>query len=357
DPDLPTPAHIVAEAQKQVANPKNHQYPSYTGMLAYRESVARWYDRRFGVKVDPKTEVLATIGSKEGIANFPLAYVNPGDVVLIPDPGYPVYHTSTLFCGGESYFLPLTKESKFLPVLADIPTDVARRAKILFINYPNNPTGATCEIAFFDEVIAFARAHDVIVCHDAAYTEMAFDGYRPPSFLQAKGAKDVGIEMHSLSKTYNMTGWRIGMAAGNAEFVGGLGKIKTNIDSGAFQAVQYAGMAALDGSQDCVTANCAVYGERRDVFCDGLEALGLRVHRPKATFYVWIETPKGYTAAELAKVFLEQAGIVMTPGTGFGHALRDGTHGGEGYVRAALTQPKERLLEAIERIRKLGVVK
>src|SRR3990170_619319 len=277
DPDLPTPPHIIHALQKAAEDPANHRYPSYEGMLAYRQAVADWYAKRFNVRLDPEQEVLTLIGSKEGTAHIPLAFVNPGDIMLVPDPGYPVYAAGTWFAGGEPYFLPLRAERGFLPDLDAVPADVLRRARMLFLNYPNNPTAAVATREFFAEVVAFARRHDVIVCHDAMYSELSFDGYEPPSFLQVPGAKEVGVEFHSCSKTYSMTGWRIGFVVGNREVLAGLGRVKTNVDSGVFQAVQEAGIAALTGPQDYVAQIRVIYGERRDVVVTGLRKLGLPV--------------------------------------------------------------------------------
>ena len=347
DPDLPTPGHIVEELGRAAKDPANHQYPSYSGMNDFKGSVARWYGRRFGVELDAGSEVLTLIGSKEGIAHLPLAFINPGDLALVPSPAYPVYYITTMFAGGESYFMPLLRENGFLPDLKAIPPDVARRAKLIFINYPNNPTGATAERDFFRRIIDFAREYDLIVCHDAAYTEMGFDGYRPMSFLELPGAKDVGIEFHSLSKTYNMTGWRLGFAVGNAGILGGLGQVKSNIDSGAFNAVQYAGIAALEADQSCVAEMQKIYQDRRDALIGGLREIGLNPEMPKATFYVWCPIPAKYKSKEFTALLLREAGIVTTPGSGFGEP-------GEGYIRLALTVSKERIEEAIQRIRKIS---
>jgi LL-diaminopimelate aminotransferase len=347
DPDLPTPGHIIRKLQETVEDPSTHQYPSYSGMNDFRISVAAWYERRFGVTLDPLSEVLTLIGSKEGIAHFPLAFINPGDLALIPTPAYPVYHAATLFAGGESYFVPLVREHNFLPDLDAIPSDTARRAKVMFINYPNNPTGATADFGFYESVLAFARQYDLIVCHDAAYSEMAFDGYRPMSFLEIPGAKEVAIEFHSLSKTYNMTGWRLGFAVGNAKLIEGLGQLKSNIDSGAFNAVQWAGIAALEGDQECVRSMQRTYQERRDVLIAGLRRAGLDPMVPKATFYVWCPTPHGFTSSAFTSLLLTECGIVTTPGSGFGAP-------GEGYIRLALTVGKERIAEAVERVQKLS---
>jgi LL-diaminopimelate aminotransferase len=315
-------------------------------MNDFKVSAARWYESRFGVILDPDTEVLTLIGSKEGIAHLPLAFINPGDLALCPTPAYPVYHVAVMFAGGEVHNMNLVETNDFLPDLAAIPADVAHKARLMFINYPNNPTGATAEQSFFEQVVEFARTHNVIVCHDAAYTEMGFDGYRPMSFLEVPGAKEVGIEFHSLSKTYNMTGWRLGFAVGNAAVLDGLGQIKSNIDSGAFNAVQWAGITALEADQSCVAEMQRIYQERRDILIKGLHRVGLKAKPPKATFYVWCPTPRGYTSAQFTSLLLREAGIVTTPGSGFGAP-------GEGYVRMALTVPKERIAEAVARIRRL----
>lgn len=349
DPDLPTPQRIVQRLQKAAENPRHHQYPSYEGMLVFRQTVAEWYKRRFGVSLDPASEVLTLIGSKEGIGHLPLALMNRGDVALVPDPGYPVYHAATLFAGGKPHPMPLLKANHFLPDLRRIPKSVARKARLMFLNYPNNPTSATAGREFFRDVVKFAARHNIIVAHDAAYSEIFFDGERPISFLQIPGAKEVGIEFHSLSKTFNMTGWRIGFAVGRRDVLAALCKVKSNLDSGVFQAVQEAGREALT-LEDGVTEKIRkVYQERRDTLVPGLKRLGLDVEVPKATFYVWVSIPKGYTSMEFTLALLSSAGIVTTPGNGFGKA-------GEGYVRMALTVPKERMAEAVDRIEKTGVL-
>ncbi|MGZ3613150.1 MAG: LL-diaminopimelate aminotransferase [Thermodesulfobacteriota bacterium] len=344
DPDLPTPKPIIERLKKAAEDPKNHRYPSYEGMIEFRTAVAQWYERRFGIRLDPETEVLSLIGSKEGIAHIPLSFVDPGDIVLVPSPGYPVYRVSTLFAGGTPYFLPLRKENGFLPNVSQIPESVAKKAKLLFINYPNNPTSAVAEKSFFEEVVDFARRYRIIVCHDAAYSEVAFDGYHPLSFLQVEGAKEVGVEFHSLSKTFNMTGWRIGFAVGHSEILAGLGRVKTNIDSGLFQAIQEAGTEALNHFDTPLPEIINIYERRRDRMVKGLRELGLELDQPKATFYLWIQVPKGYTSGQFATVLLEQAGIVATPGNGFGED-------GEGFIRMALTVDEKRLNEALERLR------
>ncbi len=347
DPDLPTPRFIVDKMIELVQDPRTHHYPAYSGMSQFREAVARWYQGRFGVDLDPGSEVLTLIGSKEGIAHLPLGINNPEDINLMTSPGYPVYQMGTLFAGGYCHFLPLTKETDFLPDLDHIPPLVARDAKALFFNYPNNPTAAVADIAFFAKVVDFCKEYKIIAVHDAAYTELAYDGFKPPSFLEVPGAKEIGIEFHSLSKTYNMTGWRLGMAVGNSEVLAALGKIKSNIDSGAFDAIQFAGITALDSDQSCVRENCAILQERRDILVGGLKKLGYDVEPPKATFYVWLTTPPGFTSMAFTTHLLEQAGIVTIPGNGLGAP-------GEGYVRLALTVPKERLEEALVRLAKLG---
>ncbi len=345
DPDLATPPHIVTSLCEAAKNPENHHYPSYVGMPAYRSAVADWYRQRFGVTLDAGKEVVALMGSKDGIAHIAEAFVNPGDYVLAPSPGYPVYRTGTLFAEGRVHEMPLLQKNNFVPVLADIPKDVAKRAKIMYINYPNNPTAAIAPDGFYREVVDFAADYNIVVVSDNAYSEIAFDGYRAPSFLETKGAMEIGIEMHSLSKTYNMTGWRIGMAVGNAEILAGLGRVKTNVDSGVFNAVQHAAITALRGSQDCVKEACAIYQERRDVLVTGMRSLGFDVPLPKATFYVWV--PVNDCMAFSAKL-LNEAGIVATPGVGFGAS-------GEGYVRFAITRPVARINEAIERMRRLDL--
>ena len=346
DPDLPTPPHIVAKLREAAANPTNHRYPDYEGLPAFRQAAADWYRKRFGVSLDPAREVVSLIGSKEGIAHMPIAWVDPGDVVLCPDPGYPVYAVGTGFCGGVVYRMPLLKQNGFFPDLKAIPAAVARAAKLMWLCYPNNPTSATATRDFFREAIDFALAHEIIICHDAAYSEIYFDGERPISFLELEGAREVGIEFHSLSKTYNMTGWRVGFAVGNAELVAGLGMVKTNVDSGVFQAVQEAAIAALAGDQDCVEKAREIYRSRRDLLLAGLERAGLTATVPRATFYVWVDTPKGYSSAEFATKVLEQTGVVITPGTGFGPS-------GEGFVRFSLTVNGDRLSEAVSRIERI----
>ena len=346
DPDIPTPSHIVEKLKKAAERPENHRYPSYVGMLSFRQAVAKWYKWRFGIELNPKKEVLTLIGSKEGIAHLPLAFINPGDIVLVPTPAYPVYHIGTIFAGGKPYFMPLLEENGFLPDLDKIPSDIARKAKIMFLNYPNNPTAAVAETDFFEKVVAFARKYEIMVCHDAAYTELYYDNYKPISFLNIPGAKDVGIEFHSLSKTYNMTGWRIGFAVGNEKIISGLGKIKSNVDSGVFQAIQEAGITALESDESIVEKNRKIYQERRDLMANGLKKLGFKLDIPKATFYLWVKVPEGYSSEKFCQLLLTQAGIVVTPGHGFGEP-------GEGYFRIALTVSIQRLKEALKRLENL----
>lgn len=346
DPDIPTLPDIVESLKRAVENPVNHRYPSYDGMPTYKKAVAEWYKRRFNVDLDPFEEVLSLIGSKEGIGHIPLAFVNPGDIVLVPSPGYPVYHIGTLFAGGESYIMPLYEQNGFLPDLSLIPEEVYRKAKLMFINYPNNPTSAIAGRGFFERVVEIARTYNIIVCHDAAYSEIYYDDQKPMSFLEVDGAKDVGIEFHSLSKTYNMTGWRIGFAVGNRDIISGLGKIKTNLDSGVFQAIQEAGITALNMGDDKLKSIRDTYQERRDVLYEGLKGLGLSVIKPQATFYLWAKVPEAYDSSGFVAHLLERAGVMITPGVGFGSP-------GEGYVRFALTVGVDRIREAIERIRKV----
>jgi len=348
DPDIPTPPHIVQALQAAAEKIANHQYPPYEGTQSFRDAVAKWYQRRFGVKLDTATEVMALIGSKEGIGHLPLAFINPGDVVLIPDPGYPVYHAGTVFAGGESVVMPLHAANGFLPDLQAIAPEHARRAKLMFLNYPNNPTAAVAPREFFHEVVEFAHRYNIIVCHDAAYSEVAFDGYRPLSFLEVDGAREVGIEMHSLSKTYNMTGWRVGFAVGNAQILAGLSMIKTNLDSGVFMAVQDAAIAALSGPDDCVEEMRHIYQKRQELALAGLKEIGLQAERPHATFYLWVPVPAKYTSSELTTRMIREAGVVPTPGVGFG------THG-EGFIRLSLTVDDQRIHEAIERLKKVGL--
>ena len=345
DPDLPTPAHIVEALRQAAEDTSNHQYPSYEGKLTFRTAVADWYKRTFNVDLDPRNEVLTLIGSKEGIAHAPLAFINPGDVALIPDPAYPVYRTATIFAGGEPVIMPLLKENKFLPDLEAIPSEVARRAKIMFLNYPNNPIGATADRSFFQELVDFAREYNIIVMHDNPYSEIYYEGQRSLSLLEIDGAKDVAVEFHSLSKTYNMTGWRIGSVVGNSEVVAGIGKIKSNIDSGTFGAVQDAGIAALRSPDRVVDDIRKIYQHRIEILYQALRDLGLELEKPRATLYLWAWV--GGSSIQYAERLLEKTGIVATPGLGFGKY-------GEGYIRFSITQQTKRIEEAVVRLEKMG---
>ncbi len=343
DPDLPTPDHIIAALSEAARDPKTHGYPPYEGTREFREAVAGWYRRRFGVALDPQREVLTLIGGKEGLAHIPWVFVDPGDLVLVSDPGYPVYATATLMAEGEPYSVPLRPDRDWQPDLGAIPDAVARRARVFFLNYPNNPTGATADLAFFEQVADFARRWGILVVHDNTYSEIAYDGFRPPSFLQARGAMEAGVEIHSLSKTYCMTGWRLGFAVGNAAAVQALGTLKTNIDSGQFMAIQAAGVAALTGPQGPVAERVAIWQRRRDTVVAALQDLGLDVPRPRATFYLWTPVPSGYDSVGFAGYLLDKAGVAVAPGIGYGAQ-------GEGYFRISLTTPDDRFAEAIRRI-------
>ena len=345
DPDIPTPSHVIERLCQAARDPANHRYPESDGLPDFRRAIAEWYEKRFGVVFDPDKEVLPLIGAKEGIGHIALCFIDPGDIALVPDPAYPVYSIGTMFAGGSSYYMPLTEENDFLPDLDIIPLDIARKAKIMWINYPNNPTAAVAELDFFDRVVAFARKHDLAVCHDGPYTEVAFDGYRPPSFMQASGAKEVGVEFHSLSKSYNMTGWRVGMVVGNARVIDALTRVKSNLDSGIPQAIQYAAIEALRGPQDCIQDHNAIYQRRRDLLLKTLSQIGLKARPPCASLYIWARIPEGYTSLEFATTLLEEAGVVVTPGTGYGKC-------GEGYIRLSLTMPDHRLEEAVARLSK-----
>jgi LL-diaminopimelate aminotransferase len=345
DPDRPTPKHIIDKAAEQLYNSENHQYPSSVGMLSFRQAVAQYYKNRFKVEVDAKSEVVTLVGSKEGIAHISWCYLDPGDVSLVPDPGYPVYGTGSALAGAQPYLMPLKAENKFLPDLDAIPLDVAQMAKFMFLNYHNNPTGAIAGLDFYKKVVDFAHKYDILVCHDSAYQDLSFDGYLAPSFLEVDGAKEIGIEFGSCSKPYNMTGWRIGWAAGNAQAINALGRLKSNLDSGQFQAVQYAGIAALSGPQDSVREISKVYQERRDIVINGLNSMGWQLAAPKSTIYVWAPVPKGFDSISFAEYVFEKSGVVVTPGNGYGEF-------GEGFFRISLCIEKEKIQEALERIKK-----
>jgi len=347
DPDQSTPKHIIEALCQASRDPSTHHYALDQGMPALRRSIEGWYKRRFNVNLDPESEILPLIGSKEGIAHFPLAFLNTGDYSLVPDPCYPPYKGGTILAGGKPYLMGLLESNSFLPDLKKIPLSIRNKAKLIYINYPNNPTGATAEKDFYREVVKFARKNKIIVVSDLAYSEMAYDGYRPSSFLEVEGARDIAIEFHSLSKTYNMTGWRIGWACGNADLVAALAKVKSNIDSGIFSAIQLAGIAALEGPQEYLSQMCNLYRERRDVLINGLKSLGWQAQAPKATFYVWVKIPGKTGSIKFSGLLLDKTDIIVTPGIGFGKY-------GEGYIRMALTIPKERIKEAIERLKRIS---
>jgi LL-diaminopimelate aminotransferase len=346
DPDQPTPEPIIAALDQAAHDPETHRYDeTNAGWVPFLEAAATWAGKRFGISVNPETEALLLIGSKEGLAHLAWAYIDPGDLSLVPDPAYTVYKVNTLMAGGETYSMPLTEENGFVPDLAAIPTDIARKAKLLWLNYPNNPTGAVAPLRFYADAVAFAKDYDLLLINDAAYSEVYYDDYRPPSVLQVPGAKEVAIELHSLSKSFNMTGWRLGFALGNPDAIATLNKLKSNLDSKQFPAISLAGTYALLHGDNRATLE--LYKKRRDILCDGLNALGWRVRKPQATFYIWARIPAGYTSAEFAKLLLEKASVNVIPGNGYGEY-------GEGYVRMSLTvqgdRNGERLQEAVRRI-------
>ena len=343
DPDIPTPAHIIERLCKEAHVPANQRYPESEGLPELRKTIASWYQKRFGVTLDPEKEVAPLIGSKEGIAHVALCLLNPGDIALITDPGYPVYTIGTKLAGGIPYYLPISPKNNFLPDLDNIPSDILAKARVLWLNYPNNPTGAVADLNFFNKAVEFAKKHDICICHDGPYSEVAFDGYTPVSFLQAEGAKDAGIEFHSLSKTYNMTGWRIGMAVGNAQAINALKIMKSNLDSGIPQAIQYAAIEALNGPQNCIKEHNDVYQRRRDLIVDTLNKMGLEAQPPKASLYIWAKVPHGFTSVEFTNDLLDKVGVVVTPGTGYGN-------NGEGYVRLSLTIADALLLKGLSRM-------
>lgn len=343
DPDLPTPDPVIRALQEAAASPGTHQYPTNRGLRQFREAVAGFYAERFGVELDAATEVVPVLGGKEGVAHIAFACLDPGDVALAPEPGYPPYTSGPLFAGADLHYLPLREENGFLPDLDAVPSDVAGSANLLFLNYPNNPTGAVVAPGFFERTVDYARANDLIVVHDNAYSEVAFDGYDPPSFLAAEGAKDVGVEIFSLSKGWNMTGWRVGWVAGNAEVVEQYRRLKTNLDSGMFEALQLAGVAALTEARSFPAEMSEVYRRRRDLMIEALGRIGLRARPPQATPYVWVRVPAGYTSESFTELVLAEAGVVVSPGPSFGPS-------GEGYVRISLTVADERLEEAASRI-------
>ncbi len=344
DPDMPTPETVVNKMKQAIQDPSTHSYPSYEGLYEFRKAVTDWYKKRYNIAFDPDKEIVSLIGSKEGIAHFPFCYINPGDVALVPDPGYPVYKTSVLLAGGEPYVIPLRKENHFLPDLEEIPKNIAEKAKLLFINYPNNPTGAIADKDFFKNIIDFAHKNNIIIVHDAAYSEIGLDNYNPPSLMQFTGARETSIEFNSLSKPYNMTGWRIGWAVGSEQIIEALGRIKTNIDSGIFEAIQYAGIEALRNCDENIEIMNSIYQERRDLLVSGLKELGWNINKNIASFYLWCEVPSKYTSKEFSTEIFKKTGIFFTPGIGYGKY-------GEGYIRIALTVTKDRIKEALQRLK------
>ncbi len=343
DPDIPTPAHVIERLCQAAQDPANHRYPESEGLPELRQAIAGWYQRRFAVSLDPDNEVLPLIGSKEGVAHIALCLIDPGDTVLVPDPAYPVYSVTAMLAGGRLYHMPLIEKNKFLPNLATVPQHIGQKAKLLWINYPNNPTAAVADLGFFNQVVEFARRHEIVVCHDGPYSEVTYDGYQPSSFMEAEGAREVGIEFHSLSKSYNMTGWRIGMAVGNAEVIDALRRIKSNMDSGIPQAIQYAAIEALNGPDDCIEEHNRIYQRRRDLIIDVLQSIGVEAQPPQASLYIWAKVPEGYTSVDFATELLETVGVVVTPGTGYGR-------NGEGYVRLSLTIPDAALVKGLSRL-------
>jgi len=343
DPDIPTPPHIIERLVQASHKPANHRYPETDGLPEVRRAIAHWYERRFGVKFDPDKEVLPLIGAKEGIGHVALCFLDPGDIALVPDPAYPVYKVGTMFAGGQSYFMPLLEENGWLPDLDAIPSEVARDARVIWLNYPNNPTSAVATTEYYQKVVDFARKYDITVLHDAAYSEVVYEGYKASSFMEVEGAKEIGLEFHSLSKCFNMTGWRFGMAVGNADMIKALFEIKANLDSGIPQAIQEMAIEALTGPQDPIQENNAIYQRRRDKLVDVLTRLGLRVTPPKACLYIWARIPEGYTSAAFARRLLEELTIVVTPGSSYGKH-------GEGYIRLSLTTPDERVDKGVERL-------
>ena len=343
DPDLETPAPVIQKLRETSGDLPNHRYPESEGLPEFRKATADWYQRRFGVSLDPETEVISLIGAKEGIGHAALCFIEPGDIALVPDPGYPVYSVGTWFAGGECHWMPLKEENGWLPDLEAIPEDVAKRAKVIWLNYPNNPTGAIADLGYFEQAVEFAKEYDLAVLHDACYTDVTYDGYRHPSFLEVPGAMDVGMEFHSLSKTYNMTGWRLGMAVGNADMINALLIVKSNLDSGVPQAIQQMGIEALETSDSWIDERNAVYQHRRDKVLSTLADIGLEVDPPKASLYVWARVPDGFNSGELAEQLLEECDVVVTPGASYGDS-------GEGYVRFSLTIQDDLLDEGLRRL-------
>ena len=343
DPDLPTPPHVIERLCREAHDPVNHRYPESAGLPELHKAIAAWYQKRFNVSVDPETEVLPLIGSKEGIGHIAFCLIDAGDTALVPDPGYPVYSVGTQLAGGKPYYMALKEKNGFLPDLNTIQTHILEKTKLMWINYPNNPTGAVAGLDFFNSVVEFAAKHDIIVCHDNPYSEVTFDDYEPVSLLQANGAKDIGVEFNTFSKSYNMTGWRIGMVVGNAKIVGALRTLKSNLDSGIPQAIQYAAIEALNGPQDCIAEHNSIYQRRRDLIVEVLNNIGLEVSVPKAGLYIWAKVPEGYNSVDLTTDLLDQVGVAVTPGTGYGR-------NGEGYVRLSISIPDASLVKGLSKL-------
>ncbi len=349
DPDRPTPKYIIDVLKQAVDDPRNHHYPSFKGLPEYRRAVAHWYKTNFNVELDPNTEIMSCIGSKGGVAALPMALVNPGDIVLVPDPCYTAYIPGIIMAGGEVHYMPLLEKNEFLPDLDAIPEDVCQRAKLILLNYPGNPTAALGPMSFFEKVVEFAKKNNIVVCHDAPYSEAVFDGNRQPSFLEVPGAKEVGVEFHSLSKVFNMSGWRIAHASGSADVIAYLGKVKSNVDMGIFQPIQHAGIAALTGNMDFTRETTNIYQRRRDVMVEGLNSLGWNVRKNPATFFIWTRVPEeGTPSIEFAAKVLQKSGVLITPGRGFGEY-------GEGFIRIALTVEEDVCQTVVERIKKAGL--
>ncbi len=343
DPDIPTPEPVLDALKSASDTPANHRYPESEGLPEFRHAVAEWYKRRFGIGLDPATEAINLIGAKEGIGHAALCFIDPGDVALVPDPAYPVYSIGTMFAGGESHYVPLLEKNDWLVDFADIPSEAAKQAKVIWLNYPNNPTGAVAPVSFFREAVDFARQFDLYLLHDACYTEVTYDEYVAPSILQVEGAREMSMEFHSLSKTANMTGWRVGMAVGNSELVNALMRVKSNIDSGLSQAIQEMGIAALELPAEWIASNNEIYRQRRNKLVSGLKSIGLNPNMPRAGLYIWSPTPAGYTSAAFAELLLNELDMVVTPGTGYGPS-------GEGYIRLSLTTPDEKVEEGLRRL-------
>ncbi|MBM03261.1 MAG: LL-diaminopimelate aminotransferase [Chloroflexi bacterium] len=343
DPDLPTPNTVITELQKTSLNISNHRYPETDGLPEFRTAIQKWYQNRFNLSFNPETEILPLIGAKEGIGHTAFCFIDNGDIALIPDPGYPVYSVGTWFAGGECYTMPLTEDNQWLPDLDAIPKEIAQKAKVMWLNYPNNPTSAIADIEYFKRVVDFAKKYEIIILHDACYTEVSYDGYQPISFMETPGAKDISLEFHSLSKSYNMTGWRVGYVVGNSKLINPLMIVKSNLDSGIPQAIQSMAITALNTKQEFIDKRNSIYEKRRDKVVGALNSIGLNVEKPKASLYIWAKIPNGFTSAEYATKLLDEKDIVVTPGSGYGEY-------GEGYIRLSLTIPDEQLDKGINKL-------